>query len=97
MPRTGFDVTIGQRVESDKNLECSIVIRHKTPSDDEVTVCLLPSWRPHVCPTAVDPTLTADASTGVADCYSLKPIQTVIEPRFYLLLCQFLNKNYSSH
>ena len=34
----------------------------------------------------------ADAATGVEDFYSLKQIQTVIRPRFYPLLCQFLMK-----
>ena len=32
------------------------------------------------------------AATGVEDFYSLKQIQTVIGPRFYPLLCQFLTK-----
>ena len=36
--------------------------------------------------------LIADAATGVEDFYSLKQIQTVIRPRSYPLLCQFLMK-----
>ena len=39
-----------------------------------------------------DTTLIADAATGVEDFYSLKQIQTVIRPRSYPLLCQFLMK-----
>ena len=34
--------------------------------------------------------MIADAATGVEDFYSLKQIQTVIRPRSYPLLCQFL-------
>ena len=37
-----------------------------------------------------DNTLKANAATEVEDFYSLKQIQTVIRPRFYPLLCQFL-------
>ena len=36
--------------------------------------------------------LIADAATGVEDFYSLKQIQTVVRPRSYPLLCQFLMK-----
>ena len=36
--------------------------------------------------------MIADAATEVEDVYSLKQIQTVIRPRSYLLLCQFLTK-----
>ena len=36
--------------------------------------------------------MIADAATGVEDFYSLKQIQTVIRPRSYPLLCQFLMK-----
>ena len=39
-----------------------------------------------------DTTLIADAATGVEDFYSLKQIQTVIRPRSYPLLCQFVTK-----
>ena len=39
-----------------------------------------------------DDTLIADAATGVEDFYSLKQLQTVIRPRSYPLLCQFLIK-----
>ena len=39
-----------------------------------------------------DTTLIANAATGVEDFYSLKQIQTVIRPRSYPLLCQFLMK-----
>ena len=39
-----------------------------------------------------DTTLIADAATVVEDFYSLKQIQTVIRPRSYSLLCQFLMK-----
>ena len=39
-----------------------------------------------------DTTLIADAATGVKDFYSLKQIQTVVRPRSYPLLCQFLMK-----
>ena len=42
--------------------------------------------------TQSDTTLIADAATGVEDFYSLKQIQTVIRPRSYPLLCQFLMK-----
>ena len=40
--QTDFDVAIGQRVASDRNLAVAILIRHKTVSDGEVGVCLLP-------------------------------------------------------
>ena len=33
--QTDFDVTIGQCVMSDKNLACTILMRHKTMSDGE--------------------------------------------------------------
>ena len=36
--------------------------------------------------------MIADAVTGVEDIYSLKQIQTVIRPRSYPRLCQFLTK-----
>ena len=36
--------------------------------------------------------MIADAATGVEDFDSLKQIQTVIRPRSYPLLCQFLTK-----
>ena len=36
------DVTIGQRVVSDRNLACAILIRHTALSDGEVKVYLLP-------------------------------------------------------
>ena len=36
--------------------------------------------------------MIADAATVVEDLYSLKQIQTVIRPRSYPLLCQFLMK-----
>ena len=39
-----------------------------------------------------DTTLIAEAATGVEYFYSLKQIQTVIEPRLYPVLCQFLMK-----
>ena len=39
-----------------------------------------------------DTTLIADAATGVEDFDSLKQIQTVIRPRSYPLLRQFLMK-----
>ena len=38
--------------------------------------------------TRLDTTFVADAATGVEDFYTLKQIQTVINPRFYPLLCQ---------
>ena len=40
--RTDFDVTIRQYVVSGRDLACAILIVHKTVSDDEVKVCLLP-------------------------------------------------------
>ena len=42
--QTGFDVTIRQSVVADRNLLCAILISHKTVSDVEVKVCLLP-WQ----------------------------------------------------
>ena len=36
--------------------------------------------------------MIADTATGVEDFYSLKQIQTVVRPRSYPLLCQFLMK-----
>ena len=36
--------------------------------------------------------MIADTATGVEDFYFLKQIQTVIRPRSYPLLCQFLMK-----
>ena len=49
--QTDFGITIGQYVVSERNLVCTILIRHKTLSD----VCLLP-WKLYVlspCRTAV--------------------------------------------
>ena len=40
--QTDFDVTIRQRVVSDRNLACTLLIRHKTLSDGKVKACLLP-------------------------------------------------------
>ena len=37
-----FDVSIGQCGVSDRDLACTILIRHKILSDGEVKVCLLP-------------------------------------------------------
>ena len=45
--QTDFDVTFGQCAASDRNVACAILIRHKTPSDGEDKVCLLP-WQRHV-------------------------------------------------
>ena len=39
---TNFDATNGQYVVSDRNLAGVILIRHQTPSNSEVKVCLLP-------------------------------------------------------
>ena len=36
--------------------------------------------------------LTADIATGVEDFYFREQIQTIIKPRFYPRLCQFLMK-----
>ena len=36
--------------------------------------------------------MTADAATGVEDFYFQEQIQTIIKPRFYPRLCQFLMK-----
>ena len=40
--QTNFDVTIGQYVVPDRILACATVVRHKTLSDGEVKVGLLP-------------------------------------------------------
>ena len=37
-----YDVTIGQGVLSDRNLAYAVLIRHKTASDGEVKLGLLP-------------------------------------------------------
>ena len=40
--QTDVDVAIEQRVVSDRNLACSVLIGHETLSDRELKVCLLP-------------------------------------------------------
>ena len=43
-------------------------------------------------PTHPDTTLIADVTTGVEDFYFREQMQTVIKPRFYPWICQFLMK-----
>ena len=40
--QTDADVAIEQRIVSDRNLACSVLIGHETLSDRELKVCLLP-------------------------------------------------------
>ena len=42
MRQTDYDVTIEECVVSDRNLACADLIRHKTLSNGEDKVCLLP-------------------------------------------------------
>ena len=61
--QTNFDViTIGQCVVSNGNLVCSFLIKHKTLSDGEVSVCLLQKqlYVSYHCRTTVPRTLDRD-------------------------------------
>ena len=44
-----------------------------------------------------DTTLIADIATGVEDFSFQEQIHTIIKPRFYPQLCQFLMENYTNH